>query len=442
MKKIILIIAAAAIAAVSCNKTPETVPVPVKVALEMNGAAYAEEGIYINLRDLNGIAEYEAETDASGVAEFNVLPGFYEATAQFKKATEGQAYVYNGVNSNVTVAKEGENAFKLALVESVTNQVVIKELYIGGCTYSIVDEEGNPGTKTFQHDSYVILYNNSDMPADASDICFAGINPYNSQATNKYLIDGKLLYEDEGWLPAGQAIWWFDTMVTIDPWSQIVIAIKGAIDHTATYPESVDLSNADYVMYDPESGMNMAAAYPAPSATIPASNYLQTAPYSAGKAWSLSTISPAFVAFRHVDPEGLSTDTANYDLTGGAKLPCVKVPAADVVDGIEVFAIGSDDKNNKRLTPGVDAGFVHFTNKLGYTLYRNVDKEATEALPGNKEKLIYNYAGGTADLEDGSTDPSGIDAEASIKNGAIIIYQDTNNSTKDFHQRKVASIKK
>ena len=40
-----------------------------------------------------------------------------------------------------------------------------------------------------------------------------------------------------------------------------------------------------------------------------------------------------------------------------------------------------------------------------------------------------------------STDPSGIDAEASIKNGAVIVYQDTNNSSKDFHQRKVASLK-
>ena len=41
-----------------------------------------------------------------------------------------------------------------------------------------------------------------------------------------------------------------------------------------------------------------------------------------------------------------------------------------------------------------------------------------------------------------STDLSGIDAEASIANGAHIIYMDTNNSMNDFHQRKVASLKK
>ncbi len=40
---------------------------------------------------------------------------------------------------------------------------------------------------------------------------------------------------------------------------------------------------------------------------------------------------------------------------------------------------------------------------------------------------------GTKDIEPkyGSTDPSGIDAEASIANGAVIIYKDTNNSGND-----------
>jgi hypothetical protein len=48
---------------------------------------------------------------------------------------------------------------------------------------------------------------------------------------------------------------------------------------------------------------------------------------------------------------------------------------------------------------------------------------------------------GTSDLEEGSTDPSGIDAEASIKMGARIVYMDTNNSGNDFHQRKEASLR-
>ena len=94
------------------------------------------------------------------------------------------------------------------------------------------------------------------------------------------------------------------------------------------------------------------------------------------------------------------------------------------------------------MTSNVDAGNVQFTNKLGYSVYRNVDKEATEAIEGNKEKLVYNYKGGTkdADVEGGTTDPSGIDAEKSIANGAKIVFMDTNNSSNDFHERVYASL--
>lgn len=434
MKKILIIIAALALVAVSCDKTPKNEPVEANIALTLDGAPYAEADITVTLRELNGTAAYESRTNAEGVAVFSVLPGFYEATASFKVAEEGNLYVYNGVNSNITVVKGDLNSNNLELTQSVTNQLVIKELYVGGCT-------SDDGSKTFQNDAYVIIYNNSDTPADASKLCFAGIAPANAHATNKYLVSGALTYASQGWLPSYQAFWWFDTQVTIQPWSQIVIAIKGAIDHTATYSNSVDLSKADYAMYDPESGFNQEATYPAPSANIPTSNYLQTFPFSAGKAWTLSVMCPGFVMFQSDAPEALAQNSADYDLTLGDKQPTVKIQNADVVDGVEVFLIGKEETSHKRLTSDVDAGFVMHTNKMGYTVYRNVDKAATEALEGNKEKLVYGYAGGTADIPSGSTDPSGIDAEASIKNGAVIVYQDTNNSTKDFHLRKISSLK-
>jgi hypothetical protein len=113
------------------------------------------------------------------------------------------------------------------------------------------------------------------------------------------------------------------------------------------------------------------------------------------------------------------------------------VPTSWILDGIEVYNAGGENVSKKRLTADIDAGYVSLTNKLGHTLYRNVDKEATEALPENAGKLVYNYALGVGN----STDPSGIDAEASIKQGAHIIYQDTNNSTNDFHERQKFSIR-
>ena len=67
-----------------------------------------------------------------------------------------------------------------------------------------------------------------------------------------------------------------------------------------------------------------------------------------------------------------------------------------------------------------------------------MDEEWTLELPENQGRLVYGYALGT----DGSTDPSGIDAEASMAKGAHIIYQDTNNASEDFHERQKCSLRK
>jgi hypothetical protein len=44
--------------------------------------------------------------------------------------------------------------------------------------------------------------------------------------------------------------------------------------------------------------------------------------------------------FQSDAPEALAQNSADYDLTLGDKQASVKVPAADVVDGVEIFLIG------------------------------------------------------------------------------------------------------
>lgn len=127
-----------------------------------------------------------------------------------------------------------------------------------------------------------------------------------------------------------------------------------------------------------------------------------------------------------------------YDGGGtGAVNACHKVKNEWILDGMEVYQTAKINDSNKRLTSDIDAGYVGLTNQLGHVLYRNVDKAATEALAENAGKLVYNYSLGV----DKSTDPSGIDAEASMKKGAHIIFMDTNNSTADFHERQKCSLK-
>ena len=402
MKRIIYIILAATAAFTACKKDESAKINDVTIQVVI-GNEPVTDAIEVTVTDKSSSTAYKATT-VNGTATFQLVAGIYEASATLYK----ESSIFNGTNPAVTVVDNGTNSFRLELSESTTSQVIIKELYFAGCM-------DNEDAKDYAFDKYVILYNNSPVEADASKFAFAIGNPANANATNNYLKDGKLTYSD--YIPAWTACWWFETNVKIAPYSQIVISITGAINHTETYRNSVDLSKADYVFYDPEV-FSMASNYPAPSASIPASNYLKTYCYGMGTAWGISKTSPAFFIF---SPE---------------------IPVKWIKDGVEVFDNANLQKSNKRLLDSVDAGYICFTGKKGFTVYRNVDKEATEALAENDGKLVYNYAGGTEAEEGGSTDPSGIDAEASIAKGAHIIYKDTNNSKNDFHQRKVSSIKK
>lgn len=426
MKRFILVALTVLVAFAACKKHEDKIN-EVKIQALVEGLPQAS--VEITLVDKTHGTSYTAVTGTDGNAVFNLVAGLYEASSTFYK----EAAIYNGINSAISVTDAGPNNFTLNMITSTASQVIIKELYIGGCM--------DDADKQYLNDCYVILYNNSPVEGDASKFTF-GMSPgANSNATNPYFKDGQLTNTD--FIPAWNAVWWFQTTVTIPPYSQIVIAINGAIDHSATVSRSVDLSKADYVFYDPDV-FNMESKYPAPSASIPTANYLQTYCYAQGKAWPLSNSSPAFFVFSPeiTTAEAFVSSPDNIDVPTNVASSCAKVPVDWVKDGIEVYNASAMDKNNKRFLSSVDAGYVVFTNKLGYSIYRNVDKEATEALAENEGKLVYDYAGGTEDLENGTTDPSGIDAEASIAKGAHIIYKDTNNSSNDFHQRKVASIKK
>ena len=199
-------------------------------------------------------------------------------------------------------------------------------------------------------------------------------------------------------------------------------------------------------MYDKESQYTLESYYPKPT-QVPSTNWFKAIFYgTTGTASPISTNSPAFFIFKsEYEPTTLVDNLGTFNHSNSEANKSLKVPMDWVIDGVEVYN-GTTSANltasNKRIPLAIDEGKIIFTtNKKGYTIYRNVDKAATEALPENEGKLVYNYDKGTADVTNGSTDSSGIDAEASIKNGAHIIYQDTNNSTNDFHQRKQASLK-
>lgn len=413
-------------------------PVQLTIQLMNGGQAFAKEGISVLLSDESGSISFHLVSDAEGKVSASLPVGFYTVSATWKQDKDGERTTYNGSGTGLIASPERDSFYFLELQEVKNQLLIIKELYPGGCL--------NEATgKGYSDDAYIVLYNNSETELDASDVVFCFAGPYNSTSSNQYYdIEGKLLYEPLSWIPALGAIWWFTAPVTIPAYSQIVIAVFGAIDHTITVPASVNLSDPGYYWMSNDG----ITAYDMPkynvSDAIPSSHYLTCVPYTQGRAWALSIASPAFYIARMPagQAKALSENADDYDHTLGAGAPyfVVKMPKANVIGAVEVWPAASIKSSKARFPADINTGYVAYTNAKGYSIYRNVDKEATESLEENKGKLVYNYAGGTEDVE-GSTDPSGIDAEASIKAGAHIIYSQTNDSSKDFHQRKVASLK-
>ena len=438
MKKYLFALCAVAIAfsAISCDpKTPKTFEVPIQ--LQLDGQPFAIADVLVTLASADAL--FEGVTDASGLVTFTAPVGVYTATTSFKKSDAGILYNYNGT-ANVAVTDAFTGTVNLSVTASKTSQLIIKEVYNGGC-------KDNSGSKNYQYDKYVIVYNNSDTEVNASQMCLAMAQISCTKSTNKYEISasGVIEYEAAGWTPASYGIWWFQdgVEVKIAPYSQIVIALTGAIDHTPTYSNSVDLSKADFCTYDPESGFANASYYPAPSSSIPATHYMKTYEFGQGNAWPfpIKTAAP-FLIMPGSDIKAFVKDPANFDnratnLSGNF----AKIPTSWVLDAVDIWGDADETKNISRFPSTVNTGYVTFaTNGMGYSTYRNVDKAATEAIPENAGKLVTGYSGALDPDKD--NDPSGIDAEASIAKGAKIVYMDTNNSTNDFHVRKKASLKK
>jgi hypothetical protein len=432
------------LAAYSCQEDEPIKMYQVTIKLVYSDGYQPVEGAKVTMKNTTTGVISEKATTVAGIAEFEVSSGIYDVSATESRTEALTAILFNGRKSNVVIADPWLNSeIELSLSKSTTNQLVIKEVYNGGC-------QKDDGSGAYNFDSYVILYNNSELPALLENVCLGIVLPYNSQAgNNRDYEDGKLKYEAEGWIPAGQGIWTFRQAVTLEPGKQIVIALENAIDNTATYSKSINFSNPEYYCtFDIDVYPN-ANYYPAPATAIPADHYLKAYHYGTGNAWSFSATSPAFFIFstEGTTPEAFANDANRKDLYGGSATQVrQKLPVEWVIDGIEVFNYGNAN-NQKRLTPTIDAGYIDLFNQHGFTLYRNVDKEATEAIAENAGKIVYNYNLGTQNIAigdqiiNGTTDPSGIDAEASTKNGARIVYKDTNNSTNDFHQRKEASLR-
>lgn len=407
----------------------------------------AIEGVTVTAVSSVG-TESTTVTDATGMALFSLPEDIYNFAASCFISADGVVYPVN-YTASATITRQEQiegHPFLVEMTPAVSQgskQLVIKEIYTGGC-------QKDDGSGHYQFDKYMVVYNNSAYEARVKNFCVTNAGPYNANAGINNYVDGKLVYADAGYTPAHAYLFYLVKDFVLAPYASATVVLCGAIDHTTTYSNSVDLSHADYVCYDSEDFWNT-SYHPVPSADIPTENHLLASKFCKANqnatAWSM--VSPAIFIFSTGDNDPLAWSQSEENRyyfpgkEGNDIYAGTKVPNDWIIDAVDVWGADYVGTSLPRYSSVLEAGSIYMTNKQGYSIYRNVDKEATEALAENEGKLVYGYSLGTTDYQGAtSTDPSTIDAEASMAAGAHIIFKDTNNSTNDFHQRAKASLKK
>ena len=326
-------------------------------------------GAEVRVEDMNTGSRYVSQTGADGTATFTLPNGLYRVTLSGRDGSD----VFNASADKVVISGS-DHTLALTLSISKAGSIVIKELYCGGCKK--LPQEGD-----YQADQYIILHNNDYQVQYLDGICFGTLSPYNSTGANPWISKDGLLPE---FIPLIQAVWQFPgdgEDFPLQPGEDAVVCLRGAIDHAAQYPLSVNLNRPDYFVCYNSTYFDNTKFHPAPGNLISQDRYLDVV-IKTGKAnaYTMSLSSPAVVIFR---AEGITIQ--DYVLIpenvtpvpGNAVDNVVKVPYEWVLDAMEVFD-GTSANNQKRLAASADAGYISLSDTfLGQTLMRRVDEEAT-----------------------------------------------------------------
>lgn len=375
MKKVIYILTL--LAAISCtdfkafNPYEETLNV-LTVQAQWTLEDGAPAGFRTQVEDMNTGASYVCNTDSLGVAVFELPNGLYRVAVSGKT----DEYMFNGAADRVSVSG-GDVSLPLALAMSRAGAIVIKEVYCGGC-------KKLPQERDYQADQYFILHNNDYRVQYLDSLCFGTLSPYNSTSANPWTVKdpqtGVLTYPD--FLPVIQAVWKFPgdgDDFPLQPGEDAVICLRGAIDHAAQFPLSVNLNVPGYFVCYNNTYFPNTAYHPAPGANISEDRYLDVVIKTGqANAYTLSLSSPTLVLFKAKGTtieEFVRIADNVTPVPGSAVDNVVKLPIDWVMDAVEVFD-GRSTTNAKRLPADVDAGFVTQTDVFtGRSLMRRVDEQ-------------------------------------------------------------------
>ena len=155
------------------SSTLNTLSVSVVYPDEFSSMLRAQVPVYIE--DTGKGSSYTAYTDAEGKVNVTLANGIYRITV----SDRSDEYVFNGAADRIRLVDSDQNV-TINLLESVSGDIVFKEIYNGGCL-------AYPLEGTYQSDKYVILHNNTSEVQYLDGLCFGTADPYNSQGTNVWV---------------------------------------------------------------------------------------------------------------------------------------------------------------------------------------------------------------------------------------------------------------
>lgn len=363
---------------------------------------YAREGVRVTISDIKSQNVYVSETDNNGCVSFNIPQGYYNIVASDKVSTT----LFNGSSPQVRVVEDLLD-FRIDMEVSYASSIVIREIYFSGCTKYPV--EG-----TYQNDKYVIIHNNASSVYYLDGLCFGMVDPYNSTGTNVWTsVDpntGQVVYPD--FLPIADCVWQIKgsgTDFPLQPGGDAVIAINGAIDHSAQFPNSVNLNRSDYFVLYNEVLYPNTSYHPVPGDQIRQDHILELlVKVNASNAYPFSNLCPTAILYKaqgctmaeYIQEENVIIPKPGA--TNGARV--VMIPVDWALDAVEVYT-GQSSDNRHRLPSRLDAGAITFYGqKQGHVVSRKVDENLTSEL-------------------------------------GYTVYVDTNNSDNDFVELDTQSIK-
>lgn len=119
----------------------------------------ARAGVNVSVQNILNGSSSSALTDDGGKVIMRLPDGLYLISTSDRKGSS----IFNGTADKVSIS--GDSEITLPLERSEGGSIVIKEIYVGGC--SMAPKEG-----TYQTDKYVILHNNIDETVYLDSLCF------------------------------------------------------------------------------------------------------------------------------------------------------------------------------------------------------------------------------------------------------------------------------